>query len=140
MRVLVADDNTEIRSALRLALHEVSDQWEADDEERTEAAAAHCTVLEAVDATDALILLKNSDIDLLLLDWDLPGLDAEKALPRIRARMPRCTMIAMSGRPEVQDRSLRSGADYFVGRNDPPVRLLGILREIWDAQQTAPER
>jgi CheY-like chemotaxis protein len=120
VRVLVADDNKEVRSALRLALLEVSDQC-----------SAPCTILEAGDATDTLILLKNRDVDVMLIDWELPGLDAVGQLPQIITGFPECTVIAISGRPEVRDEPLQKGADYFVGRNDPPAELLALLHAIW---------
>jgi CheY-like chemotaxis protein len=134
VRVLVADDNREVRSALRLALREVSDQWEKDDEARSGMASAPCTILEADDARSALLLLDNQDIDLMLIDWELPGLDAAGVLPQIRARISGGTVIAMSVRPEAREQSLQAGADYFVGRNDPPAALLTLLREIWTSR------
>jgi CheY-like chemotaxis protein len=134
VRVLVADDNKEVRSALRLALLEVSEQWEAEEHMRTETASSPCTILEAGDATDALILLKNRDVDVMLIDWELPGLDAGDLLPQIITGFPECTVIAISGRPEVRDESLQKGADYFVGRNDPPADLLALLHAIWGSR------
>ena len=128
MRVLIADDNREIRSALRLALLEVSTQWATAKDDKEEPAPACCTILEAGDATDALVLLHWRDVDVLLLDWELPGFDAITMFPQIRARLLRGTVIAMSGGPEHRSLSLRLGADHFVGKSDPPARLLDLLR------------
>ena len=113
MRVLVADDNREIRSALRLALLELSDQW---------------AIMEAGDAAATLTLLERQDVDVVLLDWELPGFDAATMLTQIKARAPGCTVIALSGCPEARNVSLQLGADHFVSKSDPPVNLLELLR------------
>jgi CheY-like chemotaxis protein len=131
VRVLVADDNREVRSALRLALLEVSDQWKTEHEGHAETSSAPCTILEAEDALGALLLLKDRDIDLVLIDWELPGLASAGMLPQIRACISGSTVIAMSGRPEAREESLQTGADYFVGRNDPPAGLLALLSGVW---------
>ena len=136
MRVLVADDNREVRSALRLALLEVSDQRETEEGPNAEASLARCTILEAGDATDALVLLENRDIDLVLIDWELPGLETVETLSRLRAGLSGCTVIAISSRPEAREQSLESGADYFVCRSDPPAKLLALLRGIWVSRGT----
>ncbi len=135
MLILVADDNREIRAALRIALLEVSDHWEAEQDAPEMATTAPCTILEAEDATEVLVLLKNRDVNVMLIDWELPGLDAAGVLPQMRAHLSGCTVIAMSGLPETREQALRSGADHFVGRNDPPARLLELLRELWTSSR-----
>jgi CheY-like chemotaxis protein len=134
LRVLVADDNGEIRSALRLALLEISDQWAMAQNPHEESPSASCTILEATCAAEVLLLLKKQDIDVVLLDWELPGFDAPGMLPEIGTLVPGCTVIAMSGLPEAREHSLQSGADYFVGRNDPPRILLDLLRGLWTSE------
>ena len=56
MRTLIADDNGEIRAALRLLLEELG---EGD-------------VLEAGDLGQALAALERAGVDVILLDWELP--------------------------------------------------------------------
>jgi hypothetical protein len=43
---------------------------------------------------------------------------------------PSAVVVAMTGRPENKIPILEAGAGYFMTKNDPPERLLGILTEI----------
>jgi len=111
VRVLVADDQPEVRSALRLLLEQQPD------------------MIVVGDVADAQQLLERAGSlrpDLVLLDWELPG-NADASLPAsLRNRCGR--VIALSGRPEAESAALRAGADGFVSKGDPPERLLSVLR------------
>ena len=116
MRTLLADDNGEIRAALRLLLEELG---EGD-------------VLEAGDLGQALAALGRAGVDVILLDWELPqgdyaGGSTAEFVRESKQRAPGCRMIAMSGRPESRGESLGAGCDAFVSKNDPPDRLLALL-------------
>lgn len=112
MHVLLADDNFEIRSALRLLLDELGH-----------------SISEACDFPSLLQQLQTGPVDMLLVDWELPGLVPQTHMPEIRQNSPRCVVVAMSGRPEARAESGRLGAEAFVSRNDPPDALLRIFRE-----------
>ena len=116
MKTLLADDNDEIRAALRLFLEELG---EGD-------------VLEAGDLGQALAALECAGVDVILLDWELPqgdyaGGSTAEFVRESKRRAPGCRMIAMSGRPESRGESLGAGCEAFVSRNDPPDRLLALL-------------
>ena len=115
MRVLIADDNSEIRSALGLVLREL---W------------PDCEVENARDGAEALCLLESRGADLVLLDWELPGIHAPRFTRDLCTRFSACPVIAMSSDPEAREQSLAAGAAYFVGTSDPPQRLLGLLRSL----------
>lgn len=118
MRVLIADDNPEIRSALGLVLCEL---W------------PDCVTVEARDAGEVaayLEALHAGRLDLVLLDWELPGIDAPRFIRHVGSRFPGCLVIAMSSRPEVRNQSLAAGAAHFVGTNDPPQQLVELLRSL----------
>ena len=131
MRVLIADDNDKIRSALSLALMEVADQMTPPAVAGYRPPATTCIILEARDADELLSHLGGETLDVMLLDWELPGFKGPLYLPLINAQMPGCKVIAMSGRPEARERSLQLGVRHFVGRNDPTPRLMQLLRELW---------
>jgi CheY-like chemotaxis protein len=116
MRTLLADDDGEIRAALRLFLEELG---EGD-------------VLEAGDLGQALAALERARVDVILLDWELlqgdyAGGSTAEFVRESRQSAPDCRIIAMSGRPESRGESLRAGCDAFVNKNDPPDRLLALL-------------
>jgi CheY-like chemotaxis protein len=68
--------------------------------------------------------------DVLLLDWELPGLNPADAVSRLRAILPQLTVIALSGRLEARQTALAAGADAFVSKSKPPSQLLAVLRAI----------
>jgi DNA-binding NarL/FixJ family response regulator len=120
MRVLMADDDSAVRSALRLLL-------EHEPEIRV--------VGEARRAGDILTQLQASCPDLLLLDWELPGHRAARGrslrtglLQELRHVCPRLKVIVLSGRPEARHAAILAGADAFVSKGDAPERLLAAVR------------
>lgn len=120
MRVLIADDQPQVRSALQLLL-------------KQEPGVA--VVGEAENVEEALELAAVRRPDLVLLDWELPGRQAAGLpkktkpglLPALRARCPHMKIVALSGRPEARQAALAAGADVFVSKGDPPERLLAAV-------------
>jgi CheY-like chemotaxis protein len=112
VRVLIADDNSEKRSALGLVLRELWPDCEVDD---------------ARDGTEALSRLRAGNVDLVLLDWELPGIEVPAFIGELGRSLPDCAVIAMSSDPAARERSQAAGVSYFVGTNDPPQRLLELL-------------
>jgi DNA-binding NarL/FixJ family response regulator len=114
MRVLLADDQSKVRSALRLLLEQ----------------EPGIQVLgEAVDTTGLLDWVKEACPDLVLLDWELPGLGVDRLLPTLRELCPGLAVIALSGRPEARRAALDAGADAFVSKGDPPEQLLAAVND-----------
>jgi DNA-binding NarL/FixJ family response regulator len=112
MLILLADDQAKVRSALRLLLEQVPD----------------VEILgEAVDTTGLLDWVKAADPDVVLLDWELPGLPAVALLPLLHVHRPGLKVIALSGRPEVSGAALEAGADAFVSKGDPPECLVTAI-------------
>ena len=116
MRTLLADDNAEIRAALRLLLEELGEH----------------DIVEAGDLTQALAVTRDTPFDVVLLDWDLPaggggGGDSAEFVQELARKVPGCRVIAMSGRPESHPESVRAGCEGFVSRNEPPDKLLALL-------------
>jgi DNA-binding NarL/FixJ family response regulator len=113
MRVLLADDQSKVRSALRLLL---SQEPEID------------VLGEAVDATGLLDWGKAACPDLVLLDWELPGFNTG-LLDTLQDCCPSLTVIALSGQPEARQAAARAGVDAFVSKADPPEQLLAAIRD-----------
>ena len=118
MRVLLADYHAEVRSALRLLLEQEPDIL---------------VVAEAAQAAGLVTRVREERVDLILLDWELPGLDGVDLLHALHKKCPKPRVIALSGRPEARRASLRAGADAFVSKGDPPERLLAALRAVRDS-------
>lgn len=120
MRVVLADHRSEIRSALRLLLEQQPDEWEV--------------LGEAADLFELAACLKKACPDVLLLDWELPGMLADRwnpdpdrpsgMLKRLREICPSMRIIALSSQPEECAQALVAGADEIVCKTDPPEILL----------------
>jgi DNA-binding NarL/FixJ family response regulator len=116
MRVLLADGKPALRSAMRLLLEQ-----EADVN----------IVAEVADVEMLLAVAEQLRPDLVLLDWELPGLQsgalAAIAFGALNACCPNVKIIVLSGRPEAGRPALAAGASSFVSKADPPERLLAAL-------------
>lgn len=113
MRILLADDRPRVRAALRLLLEQEPDM---------------VIVGEAADAASLRLALQRETPDLLLLDWELPGLAGAQRVSFIRNGQPALRILALSGRPEARAEALSSGADCFASKGDPPELVLAAVR------------
>lgn len=114
IRILLADDQAKVRSALRLVLEQ----------------QPGISILgEAVDATGLLDWVKATCPDLVLLDWELPGLETDSLLSALRTCCPHLKVIALSVRPEARQAALEAGVDAFVSKGDPPEQLLVAVND-----------
>ena len=104
MRVLLADDEPKVRSALRLILEQLNSIDSVD---------------EVVNARDLSDRLHEGRPDLLLVDWELPGLHPSKVFSEIRSGQP-LKVIVLSGRCQIQNAALACGADAFVSKCESP--------------------
>jgi DNA-binding NarL/FixJ family response regulator len=114
MRVLLADDQSKVRAALRLLLQEE---------------LGLSVIGEAIEAEDLLAQVEAMQPDLVLLDWELPGLRTDDHLPALRRLCPRLKIIVLSGQPEARRAALAAGTDAFVSKGEPPERLLSVVED-----------
>ncbi len=109
MKILVADDEIEIRKVLRLLL-------EAEGYE----------VLEATDGNDAVnAVVSNRDIDLCIMDIMMPGLSGIEATEAIR-RFCTVPVLFLTAKSLTDDKveAYNSGGDDFVVKPFVPRELL----------------
>jgi DNA-binding NarL/FixJ family response regulator len=114
VRILVADNDARVRSALRTFI-----------EHEPGLVIGECSDLESL-----VVQVKEFKPDLVLLDWELRGRPATALLFAANASNYRPKTIVLSGRPESEQAALDAGADAFVSKADPPERLLGTLRNL----------
>ena len=117
MRVLIADDQPSVRTALKLVLEQQGIDVAGD----------------VVDSGELLAWFRTNQADLLLLDWELPDQPGKKIIPILRARYPKLTVIVLNSRPQTRTEALSAGADGFVSKGDPPEYLLSLLATAWRA-------
>jgi DNA-binding response OmpR family regulator len=127
MRVLVVDDDSDIRGLLRQLLER----------------SGHL-VKEAGDGREGLRTLHSWRPDLVLLDITMPGLDGYTTLERIR-ELTDVPVLMLSARETEIDkvRGLKAGADDYVtkpfGRQELLARVEALLRRRGAARTEIPE-
>jgi len=124
MHILLADRQPKVRFALRVLL---------------ERQAGVTIVGEAVNAADLLSQARTKRPDLVLLDWELPGLSSTGSLPSLRKICPEMVVIALSGHAEARQGALGAGADAFASKVDPPERLLAKIHEWAEKRPRKPD-
>lgn len=107
-RILVADDDKDIRSVLRLYLED-----------------AGFVVVEAGDGTETLALLRSQPIDLCLLDIMMPKLDGYAVLKQVRATSD-VPIIVISAKDQDPEKilGLNLGADDYMVKPFNPLEAV----------------
>jgi DNA-binding NarL/FixJ family response regulator len=116
VKILVADDHALIREALRHLLAQL---------------AADVTVLEAPDSdTTRTLATLHPDLDLLLLDLNLPGVGGLSLLTELRRDQPALPIVVLSALEDcgtVRD-ALARGAMGFIPKSSSNDVMLAALR------------
>ena len=127
IRVLIADDESVIRSSLRLLVeHE----------------PGMSVIGEAADGREAVDLAREHRPDVVLMDVQMPrmsGLEATRSLCSEVAG-PRVIVLTMFDLDEYVFEALRAGASGFLLKNSPPSEVLRAIRVAYDGEALlAPE-
>lgn len=116
MHVLLVDDHTLFREALIHVLHQLDSQ---------------AIVLEAANIEEARQLITHTrNLDLVLLDIDLPGIDGLTALPSLRDLAPTIPIVVLSGSeaPQHVKLALDNGAVGYIPKSCSSHEMLTALR------------
>jgi two-component system KDP operon response regulator KdpE len=113
IRILVVDDESAIRRALRPPLVELGFQ-----------------VAEAARGEEALQLLRTATFDAVLLDVNMPGIGGVETLRRIRAFAPRLPILMLTVRDKEEEKveALDLGADDYVTKPFSTRELIARVR------------
>ena len=114
MRVLLADGRAKVRSALQLLLEQEED--------------VH-VVGEAESGDELLALAEAEKPDVILVDWELPGIATSGLVGMLRELVPTVRLIVLSVRPEARQAAHEAGVEAFVSKNAPSEELLAALHE-----------
>lgn len=113
MRILIVDDEANIRSSVRALLE-----------------SEGYSVQEAGTAEAALVEVDAAPPEAVLLDLALPGMNGLEALASLRERAPSLPVVMMSGRASLSDavEATRLGAFHFLEKPLTPESVLLTLR------------
>ncbi|MFN8191982.1 MAG: response regulator transcription factor [Nocardioidaceae bacterium] len=117
IRLLLADDQALVRGALAALL-----DLEPDLQVVAEVGRGDEVVATAVER----------DVDVALLDVEMPGLDGIEAAAALKRARPSTHVLIVTtfGRPGFVHRALRAGADGFVVKDTPARQLADAVRRV----------
>ena len=121
MNILIADGQTKVRYALSVLLQEQTG-W--------------MVVGMAHNGEELLSKTNKLKPDVLLVDWSLPGLRPAELMDALHRLAFRPSVIVLSTDPEIRQRAIAMGADYFISKVDPPNKLLEVLQVCEDRMTT----
>lgn len=111
--VFVADADSTVRSSLVLLLkHKLGIQ----------------EICEIADAGQLDVDLLQCHPDLLILDWDLPGLNIAQIRGQLQSKGRQTVLVVMSVQPQNESGAIASGADAFLCKSAPGEDVLDLLR------------
>ena len=113
-RVVIADDVEDLRFLLKRAL---------------ERSGLFTVVGMAANGREAVVQAAQQRPDLTLLDLSMPQMDGLEALPLIRASVPECTVVVLSGfdADRMESAALDRGAAGYLVKGLSPRRLVEEL-------------
>lgn len=118
MKVLIADDHSLIRSAMKVLLE--SQGYEV--------------VAEAANGTDTVQLARLHHVDLIVLDITMPGLDGLEVINRIRVAGLDTRILVLTSQSPLfySQRCMKAGAAGFISKSQDLTELLRAVKIIMD--------
>ena len=115
-RVLIADDNPQVRRELRTLLPLAGDIE---------------IVGEAADGLEALRLAQALQPEVVLMDLEMPVLDGYEATRQIKASSPSCRVVALTihGYEAARQKASQSGVDVFLVKGGSVETLVQAISE-----------
>jgi len=117
MRALVVDDSAATRAILQRALGERGFE-----------------VMAAASGRDALLRMRQHDLDLVLIAWSLAGMTGFELLRAIRRQSrydrTKLVMVTAASRPEEMVHALAAGADECIPKPFTPDVVYAALRHV----------
>ena len=117
IKVGIVDDHAIVRSGLKQFLAEHVDLR---------------VVGEASNGREAIDLVRNEEIDVLIMDLSMPGQSGIDALAMLRAKAPDMGILILSGYPEEHYaiNLIRQGASGYLNKECDPIEIVEAIRTI----------
>ncbi|QHJ00925.1 response regulator [Xylophilus rhododendri] len=117
IKIGIVDDHSVVRSGLK--------QFFADHVDLRVAG-------EASNGREAIDLVRNTELDVLVMDLSMPGQTGIDALGMIRAKAPDLGILILSGYPEEHYAMnlIRQGASGYLNKDCDPMEIVNAVRTI----------
>lgn len=112
-KILIADQRPKIRFGLQVLL---------------QGQLGYPIIGFATDSNSLFCGLEQLKPDILLLDWNLPGMPSAELIRIIHARHPHVRIMIMSANPDIKSTALSSGADFYINKGEAPSVFLETLQ------------
>lgn len=110
IKLLVIDDEPSIRFFYKMSLR------------------AHCSeFVEANDGYEGIELAAQTDFDIIIMDYRMPGLDGLSAARQILERKPEKKIILISADADIQQLALENGIVEFLVKPVPKSTLVSTV-------------
>jgi CheY-like chemotaxis protein len=115
VHILIVDDQLRARQSLRALLS----TWPFTGE-----------IWEAGDGQEALQLVRRWQPDVVLMDIRMPQMDGLQATRILKRGWPQTNVVVLTLYGEYEAEAMMAGADAFIGKGEPPDRLLAVLSSL----------
>ena len=117
IKILIADDHQLIREGLKKILKEEHDM---------------SIVGEGGNADEVFKLVRESDLDVVLLDISMPGRSGLEVLKELKHTHPKLPILMLSMHPEDRFavRSLKAGASGYITKESAGEELVSAIRKV----------
>ena len=117
IRLMIADDHAVVRNGIKLMLALAPDME---------------LVAEAVDGAVVLHQVRDGELDLLLLDMNMPGISGVDLIRRVKLCRPELPILVFTMHNDTQlaMRALKAGASGFITKDSEPETLLAAIRKV----------
>jgi len=121
-RLVIADDDVKVRSAIELILEQEQACWQV--------------VSSVNDISELLEVVKGEKPDLVLLDWELSVGENEDVyeitggIKQLKTNSPTTKILVLSSKPQILPEVIKAGADAFVSKVDPPEVFLQTISDL----------
>lgn len=117
-KVLIADDEFIIRDGIHFSI-----DWENYNME---------VIGEAEDGEEAIELAIRHQVDILLIDLNMPIMNGIEAMKRIKEQLPHCKMVVISGHDEFRyaQEALRLRVEDYLLKPVNPGKLQAIIMDL----------
>lgn len=122
IQLVIADDHPIVREGLKRIVTGCTDMQVVD---------------EAIDYEDLFVKVRDSDVDVLLLDISMPGVGFLEALSCLKAERPALKILVLSIHPEDQYalRALKAGAAGYLTKDHSPEQLADAIRKVYQGHR-----
>lgn len=117
MKILLVDDHTILLDGVKSLLSQEDDL---------------AVVGQAASAEEALEFLKKNEVDLIITDYSMPGMDGLSLLNTVKRVAPHTKIILLSMHDEVHlvKEILKAGVNGYVLKNDTHKELLNAIHDV----------